>query len=90
MAHEKPTGKEAAIYMADFVNHMGEEELEPFAQFMANNTHKTLQQSFMRLMWKTMRAFAKSEYYDGRNEATRTLCKEITAKHEDYPPLPFI
>ena len=83
-------GQEAAQYMSDFVNCMGEHEFDPFAEQMAIREHPTLQQAFMRLMWKVMRQYAKKENFDARNEATVKLCRELTKEYEDYPPLPFI
>lgn len=84
------TGQEAARLMADFVNPMGDLEYQAFAEEMAHRTHRTLQQSFMRLMWKVMREFAKAKSHDLRNEGTVKLCREVTAKYEDWPPLPTV
>ena len=52
--------------------------------------HRTLQQSLMRTMVKVIRAMAEFPY-DGRNEASVKLCKEIVESGIlDQSPLPLI
>lgn len=52
--------------------------------------HRTLQQSLMRTIVKVIREMAEFNY-DGRNEASVMLCKEIVESGIlDNHPLPFV
>ena len=54
------------------------------------NEHRTLQQTTMKFMIHMMKEWAKSERYDGRNEATVKLCKKITEEFKDDLYLPMV
>ena len=75
-----------ATDMLDFVNQLGCDEQE-FARTIAAG-HKTLQQSFMRLMVCTFREMAEV-VPDERNQATVELAKKYVEIAKDHP-LPFI
>jgi hypothetical protein len=69
----------AAKAIADALNYMGNNP-EVIADVLANRTHRTLQQSFMRVVVAFIEAEAKNvdEYkHDLRNEATVKLCEHI-------------
>ena len=82
--------REQAIKAADeilcLVNSYSCDE-EAFAQTICNS-HKTLQQSTMRLFMATIRKMA-TVTPDGRNENAVELAKEIAAIADKYP-LPLI
>jgi hypothetical protein len=73
---------------------------DEIGKYLANNTHRTIQQTFMRIIVSFIRESARNEganRYDARNEATVKLCKEIVnhldAKDSDglnYTYLPYI
>jgi hypothetical protein len=52
--------------------------------------HRTLQQSFWRMITKLIIQTAKTEYYDLRNEASIEMCKEIVLKLKEKLYLPLI
>ena len=72
--------------MLQFVNNLGADETT-FAKTIAIG-HKTLQQSFMRLMIRTFEEMAKV-VPDDRNAATVELAKAIVELAKNHP-LPFI
>jgi hypothetical protein len=78
----KPTGEEAARFMADFVNNFTP-EIEEFVKTMASE-HRTLQQSFTGLCLAWLKALAElpEGRWDLRNEASVEIAKEIMAKVE--------
>lgn len=62
---------------------------ETFAQAVLLE-HRTLQQSLMRTIVRVIREVANS-HYDGRNEASVKLCKELVESGIlDNNPLPLI
>jgi hypothetical protein len=71
-------GIEAARALADFANAMGNgPEVAAFVEELTCRTHRTLQQSVMRLMVACIEAWAASKNRDLRNEATVKLCQRI-------------
>ena len=55
------------------------------------SAHKTLQQNFTRLCVEWLKVCASDEYaFDGRNEASHLVAKELMDGKDNLPPLPFI
>jgi hypothetical protein len=79
-------GKELAQGMLDYVNAFGFDS-DAFADVIIHG-HRTLQQSFMRLISKTIRKMA-TVTPDDRNAQTVALAKKISEIADDYP-LPLI
>lgn len=71
----------------DFVN--GGYNKQEFTDTMLTG-HRTLQQSFMRLIMNWLKALSEQEYYDGRNEASVKLAKRIMDAVGDDYCLPYI
>lgn len=85
---EIKTGKEMAEELTSFVNVFGVDE-KGFAERIASS-HKTLQQSTMRLFVEMCRAIAANEKYtDDRNAAATQLAKRVVEAADEIP-LPFI
>ena len=83
----KERAEEAARTLSDFVNDMNADE-KHFIETMARE-HRTLQQSFTGLCFawiKRCAEQAESGNYDGRNEYSVKMCKEITEKTELFEP----
>ena len=83
---KKQQATNVAQEVLDLVNCFGCDE-EAFAQTICRS-HKTLQQSTMRLFMTTIRHMAKVTP-DARNEAAVRLAKEICKVADDFP-LPLI
>ncbi len=87
----------AANAISDAINYMGNNP-EAIADILANRTHRTLQQSFMRVVVAFIEAEAKNvdeNRHDLRNEATVKLCDHIvrssfTGEGFRMKNLPFI
>lgn len=77
------TTQEAVRTMSDFVNNMSMNPKE-FVEGMGNE-HRTLQQTFTNLCFEWIKYNAAQfdkKIYDGRNEFSCKVCKEITEKVE--------
>ena len=75
--------KAAVEAMSNFVNNYGHSP-ELFARLMANE-HRTLQQSFSKLMLVWLEYIATDEYRtDGRNEASQMVAKRLIKAHESW------
>lgn len=91
----RKTGEEAAEMMENFVNCMSmKAQEEEFAKKIVFGTHRTLNQSFWGLIFKTINMQA-TEFdkgrFDLRNEASGKLCKKIVETlGDDLMFLPFI
>ena len=71
-------------------NTMGNEDLIAQGIFEGLiNSHKTLQQCFMKSFIMAMKQYHDADYYDARNEASVKLAGKIVELAEDHP-LPFI
>lgn len=77
----------AAELLIDTINKFGVRS-NAFSDVILRS-HRTLQQSFMRLMMNTINSLAQQQNYDDRNEATVLLAREIVPIAEEHP-LPFI
>ena len=75
------TTQEVVNALSNFANGMMQSHGNEFIQCMARE-HRTLQQSFtgLCLKWLTHLASLKEFEYDGRNEASVKLAKEIMEK----------
>jgi len=51
-----------------------------------NHEHRTLQQSFWRVMYEVMKKYGADDWCDLRNEASKEFCREVTEKIEAYFP----
>lgn len=84
--------KEQAQSFINSVN-SGHFDAKAFAYTMAN-THRTLQQSEMRLVIEFLKAMASHEYSDARNEASVNLAKRLVIAMEELPEseryLPYV
>jgi hypothetical protein len=70
--------KKAVIAASDFVNNYGHSP-ELFTRLMANE-HRTLQQSFTKLILSWLEYIASDEYRtDGRNEASKQTAEKLAA-----------
>lgn len=87
----KPTGKEAAEFMSNFVNQLGNsKELKDFVEAMSCE-HRTLQQDFTKLCFLWIQNLAAREDnkpgclgFDARNEASVIAAKKIVASTDKY------
>lgn len=85
-------GDEMAQVLDEFVNGANENHIQDFVAQVTKCTHRTLQQSIMRLFVATIEAWASlpESRYDLRNEATIKLCKKIVQatgdKYDRYLP----
>lgn len=90
---KEETIKQVTKDISDMVNNMSfsQEEREQFAEEIMKD-HRTLQQSTMRLFYTVIKAWAESDNYDARNEATILACKEIveTLENKKRDTFPFI
>ena len=73
------TAEEIAGVMTDMLNSYGTENIDTFIKKMLTE-HRTLQQSFTRFCMKWVEAKAAVEYFDGRDEQSVKLCREILEK----------
>lgn len=80
---DKLNEKELADAFSDSVNKYGFDDKVFAEQF--KRQHRTLQQSMMRAMLTCIKAAADEEnyHYDGRNESTHKVCKEIVQLWKD-------
>ena len=69
------TGKDMMGELSNFVNNMGHDSEGFVNQF--TREHRTLQQSTIRLMLKTVEAMAETKNYDGRNEGSVEVCNQL-------------
>lgn len=68
--------EQVVTILTDFVNNFNSDE-EGFIQAMSRE-HRTLQQSFTRLVLKWIEFCANEKYhFDRRNEATHTVSKDM-------------
>ena len=75
--------KELVTKITDFVNSYNRDE-KSFIEQMSRE-HRTLQQSFTRLMFKWIEHCASNDYhFDGRNEATHRTSKELVNAFSKY------
>lgn len=75
-------------FVSDMVNDFGF-NYKGVAKAMAND-HCTLQQSFMRLCFEFIRQMSEKKYFDGRNEASVKLAKQIVESLGEEQYLPFV
>jgi hypothetical protein len=68
--------------VTDVLNTFGDSNMNTFVHQMSFQ-HRTLQQSFTKLCMKWIEHCASDEYkFDGRNQQSHELCKEICEKME--------
>ncbi len=80
-------GELTEIVISDMLNGYGNEKNDAFIQALMSD-HRTLQQSFMRLITNVIKAWAKTEYFDDRNKATIELAEKLNVIIKDsYLPL---
>lgn len=75
-------------YVSDMVNDFGF-DYKGIAESMAND-HCTLQQNFMRLCFEFIKRMAQKKYFDGRNEESVKLSKQIIDAVGEEHYLPFV
>lgn len=94
MAKYERDGTELADRVADFANAMCNEEEERKFVVAMTSMHRTLQQSFTRLivLWfKQLAEMHDKGLYDLRNEASCKLAKEVMKLEESgKTSLPFV
>lgn len=73
------SGAEMAQMLEEFcnANAFSRKEVAAFVERLTKRTHRTLQQSVMRLFVKCIEAWASETNFDDRNAATVKLCKKI-------------
>ena len=82
-----------AQMLGEFANRMAnKEEREDFVDYLTRREHRTLQQSAMGLFVAAIEAWASTDNFDLRNEATVNLAKRIVENTGDKYDrmLPFI
>lgn len=87
----KPTSKEVAEKVLDFVNSFGF-DAEGFAEEISNS-HRTLQQSTMTLFLNVVKKWAgmyDNGWYDDRNKSTVKISKAIMVMNDDKVRLPRV
>jgi hypothetical protein len=94
MTATKRSVEDLANDLASLASGLNNEEIQQFAKIVCHKLHRTHQQSIMRVLVSIiMEHAAKDPYdFDGRNEATVGLCKEIFSKvgPSSLKCLPFI
>lgn len=80
-------GKNVARETIAFVNNISRDDSGYVEEVI--NSHRTLQQAWMRLACKTIKAIADQKNYDARNEASVKLAKSI-CEVDGFDCLPFI
>jgi|TARA_R110000737_G_C14294568_1_gene434782 hypothetical protein len=86
----KTKGQQFANDFSNFVNIMNNDtDTNEAVQDMLYD-HRTLQQSMMGFFMKFVEGMAKSENFDGRNEASVELAKSIMEIDESVRILPFV
>jgi len=78
------TGEELGKAIEDYVNHT--RSYTEVANYIVNNTHRTLNQSIIRMFVEVIKLEATASF-DGRNEASVKLCKRLAL---DDVYLPYI
>lgn len=78
----------------NFVNRCSAQDMKDAAAMITCGTHRTLQQTMAVLMVECLKDWAKNYntgIYDGRNEATCKLAKDLIGRRSDVDlMLPFI
>ncbi len=85
------TGKDAAAYIASYLNVIGDgEDIAAFVAAMREE-HRTLQQGFTRLVVAWLHDLAKREHFDLRNEASVKLARKLLEGKDEFDThLPLI
>ena len=69
--------KEHGRYIENMVNSFSFKPAE-LCQYLAQNAHRTLQQSITNFALEWIKTVASDDYrYDGRNELSHIACKEL-------------
>jgi hypothetical protein len=90
---EAAQGVALARRVSDAVNRLGDDVLVQAFVLEMSRQHRTLQQGYGRLLVESIREFARMEKdgcFDGRNEATVKLCKDLMPIIEKKGNLPLI
>lgn len=83
--------RKAYSNLSDACNMMGMDQLVADTLFKEiQRDHRTLQQTFWRIIFKVMEQYGNSEFHDGRNEASVAACKRISLEVLDETHLPFV
>jgi hypothetical protein len=88
---ERKDAVETAKLVADMLNTFAEnDQIEKFIGYMVTE-HRTLQQSFTKLVLGWVAACGSDGYrHDARNLASHTTCKKIVeAWEKEHPDFPF-
>ena len=67
------------------VNIMSDKELEDGMLNALLDEHRTLQQSFFRVLHNVMKQYAATKYYDLRNEASIEYAKRVSELDHHFP-----
>ncbi len=70
-------GEVLARTVEKFVNGARQDGFEAFAEYMVHKFHRTLQQTFMRMIVVFIQKVRADASFDGRNESTYNLCCDI-------------
>ena len=84
--HEQELKDRSEKIVADLAKLVNSMSFKPeyFIDAMSRE-HRTLQQSFTKLCMQWLEYVASDEYrYDGRNEASHVLCKQIITLYKGY------
>lgn len=83
--------KECARKIGDMLNSFSFNSRE-IAEYIAKTEHRTIQQSITRFCIEWLKVCASDDYgYDGRNEASHIVAKELLdGKEDNVRGLPFI
>ena len=58
---------------------------EALKDLFAKRTHRTLQQSFVRVMVSVLLEIGENEHFDARNEAAVKFCKQLKELNTAFP-----
>jgi len=78
--------KEAEVLarsITDYLNTFNDDEMGALLVEKLLNSHRTLQQNFMRFVVKWIKANANTSFFDLRNEGTIMLCKDFNKLMEE-------
>ncbi len=80
---EEKKAEKLADFISRFFNLCGDSERIKNLTVALMNTHRTLQQGFMRFIIFYLNEYAKLEYFDDRNKAAVNLAKKIAKFMEE-------
>lgn len=86
---EKRTATETTKELIDHLNRFDTDEVAKEIFAVVSSSHRTLQANFFRAIQTVVNEYAKTEYFDPRNEKAVEYCKLVSESTKDSY-IPFI